>query len=235
MNTCDAYVAASGNVLAATAFRQAGRPYLAWVATDWQGDQQDRVKHFPLARRLLDKYLNGPVIRRLERHLLASGRVLSLSDHTAKALGDIAGPMFQKVILPVPVDTDLFVPNPGSTIPARLGFAGKLNDPRKNIGLLLQAAVQLRRALPQVSVVLMGGQAEPAVMQMIAALGLQDQVSIKPGLSREQMRDYCKRSMSSCCLHTRKACAFRHWKRWPAACRWYRRAAAAPRNSSFRA
>lgn len=189
MNTCDAYVAVSGNVLAATAFRQTGRPYLAWVATDWQGDRQDRVKHFPLARRILDKYLNGPIIRRLEKNLLACGRVLSLSDYTAKALGDIAGPLFQKEILPVPVDAELFVPKPSSLVPGRLGFAGRFNDPRKNIGLLLQVVAQLRQASPQVSVVLMGDAAEPAVTQMIAALGLQDHVSIRPGLSREQMRD----------------------------------------------
>jgi glycosyltransferase involved in cell wall biosynthesis len=189
MNTCDAYVAASGNVLAATAFCQTKRPFLAWVATDWQGDRQDRVKHFPLLRRILDKHINGPVIRRTEKNLLACGRILSLSDYTAKILGDIAGPRFHKEILPVPVDAELFAPKQSSLVPARLGFAGRFNDPRKNIGLLLQAAAQLRQAFPQVSVILMGDTAQPGVMQTIAALGLQDHVTIKSGLSREQMRD----------------------------------------------
>jgi glycosyltransferase involved in cell wall biosynthesis len=147
------------------------------------------VKHFPLLRRILDKHINGPVIRRTEKNLLACGRILSLSDYTAKILGDIAGPRFHKEILPVPVDAELFAPKQSSLVPARLGFAGRFNDPRKNIGLLLQAAAQLRQAFPQVSVILMGDTAQPGVMQTIAALGLQDHVTIKSGLSREQMRD----------------------------------------------
>jgi glycosyltransferase involved in cell wall biosynthesis len=189
MKTCDAHVAVSGNVLAATAFRQAGRPYLAWVATDWQGDREDRVKHFPLARRLLDRYVNGPVIRRLEKKLLASGRVLSLSDYTAKVLADIAGPAFQKAVLPVPVDADLFVPDLAAVVPGRLGFAGRFNDPRKNIGLLLRAVARLREAGCDVSLILMGDYAQPAVSALIAGLGLQACVSIRPGLSRVEMRD----------------------------------------------
>jgi glycosyltransferase involved in cell wall biosynthesis len=189
MDSCDAHVAVSGNVLAATAFRQTGRPYLAWVATDWQGDRRDRVKHFPMVRRLLDTYVNGPVIRRLEKKLLASGRVLSLSGYTAKVLADLAGPPFQQVLLPVPVDAGLFVPKLSAVVPGRLGFAGRFNDPRKNIGLLLRAAAQLRGAGQDVGVLLMGDTAGPAVTEMIAALGLQEHVSIKPGLSREAMRD----------------------------------------------
>lgn len=189
IDSCDAHVAVCGNVLAATAFRQSGRPYLAWVATDWQGDRQDRVKRFPLARRLLDRYVNGPVIRRLEKKLLTSGRVLSLSDYTARVLADIAGERFQKVILPVPVDAELFVPEPSATVPGRIGFAGRFNDPRKNVGLLLRAVSQLHREGQNVEVVLMGDTAAPAVAEMIAALSLEGIVSIKPGLSRTEMRD----------------------------------------------
>jgi len=190
MDGCEAHVAASGNVLAATAFRQVGRPYLAWVATDWHGDREDRVKHFPLARRLLDKYVNSPVIRKLERKLLIGGRVLSLSDHTARTLAAIAGPSFEKVILPVPIDAELFVPDPSAVVPGRLGFAGRFNDPRKHIGLLFEALAHLRGTLPHISLLLMGDAPQQAVQDMITALGLLEHVTIKPGLSHAQMRDY---------------------------------------------
>jgi asparagine synthase (glutamine-hydrolysing) len=190
MDRCDAHVAASGNVLAATAFRQVGRPYLAWVATDWHGDREDRVKRFPMARRLLDKYVNSLVIRTLERKLLIGGRVLSLSDHTARTLAAIAGPSFEKVVLPVPIDAELFVPHPSSMVPGRLGFAGRFNDPRKHIGLLLEALAQLRGAFPHISLLLMGDAPQQPVQDTIAALGLLEHVTINPGLSHTEMRDY---------------------------------------------
>jgi glycosyltransferase involved in cell wall biosynthesis len=189
ISSCDAHVAVSGNVLAATALCQTGRPYLAWVATDWQGDRQDRVKHFPWVRRLLDRYINGPVIRRLERKLLVSGRVLSLSHYTARKLADIAGQHFKRTILSIPVDSELFVPDAAAVVPGRLGFAGRFNDPRKNIGLLLQAVALLRETVPNVSLVLMGDVAQASVTGMIDAHCLKDRVSIKPGLSRGEMRD----------------------------------------------
>jgi asparagine synthase (glutamine-hydrolysing) len=189
MNSCDAFVAVSGNVLAATPFLQTNRPYLAWVATDWQGDRQDRVKHFPFVRRLLDTCVNGPIIRRLEKRLLREGHVLSLSAYTARMLGDIAGPTFHKTLLPVAVDSELFVPRPAARVAGRLGFAGRFNDPRKNIGLLLRATAQLREDGHEVTALLMGDTEEPDISQLIAELGIADRVKIESGLTRSEMRD----------------------------------------------
>jgi glycosyltransferase involved in cell wall biosynthesis len=189
MDSCDAFVAVSGNVLAATPFLGTGRPYLAWVATDWQGDREDRAKRFPLGRRLLDFVVNGPVIRRLEKRLLVSGHILSLSNFTAQALATIAGPSFPKVILPVAIDAELFAPKPAALMPGRLGFAGRFNDPRKNIGLFLRAVAQLRGRGHDVSAVLMGDTANAHVKELIAGLGLASHVSIKGGLTRAEMRD----------------------------------------------
>jgi asparagine synthase (glutamine-hydrolysing) len=189
MDSCEAFVAVSGNVLAATPFCQTGRPYLAWVATDWQGDRKDRVKTFPAVRRFLDSCVNGPIIRRLEKRLLTSGHILSLSDYTAGALAELAGPAFSKVILPVAVDSALFAPDPDALVFGRLGFAGRFNDPRKNIGLLLKAVAELRQRGHDVSAVLMGDSAMPEITKLISSLGLGPHVSLRSGLSRSEMRD----------------------------------------------
>jgi asparagine synthase (glutamine-hydrolysing) len=189
MDSCDAFIAVSGNVLAATPFWQTGRPYLAWVATDWQGDREERARHFPLVRRLLDRYFNGPVIRRLEKKLLAAGDVLSLSEYTARMLGNLAGPQFHTSILPVPVQTDLFGPRPQARVPGRLGFAGRFNDPRKNIGLFLETVAHLRGQGHDVTGLLMGESPQPKIVQQVDALGLREHVQFMPGLSHEQMRD----------------------------------------------
>ena len=189
MDSCDAFVAVSGNALAATPFFQTGRPYLAWVATDWQGDRADRVRRFPLARRVLDSLVNGPIIRRLEKKLLTSGTIVSLSDYTARVLAGMAGPSFDQVIMPVPVDIELFVPDPDALVPGRLGFAGRFNDPRKNIGLFLGALAEMRRRGLDVNGVLMGDEAGSEVKQLLADLDLAAHVTFKPALSRLEMRD----------------------------------------------
>ncbi|HSH88934.1 MAG TPA: asparagine synthase (glutamine-hydrolyzing) [Ramlibacter sp.] len=189
MDSCDAFISVSGNALAATPFLQTGRPYLAWVATDWQGDRVDRVKNFPLVRRMLDTCVNGPVIRRLEKRLIASGTVLSLSEYTAKVLGGLAGPHFEKVILPVGVDASFFQPRAGAVVPGRLGFAGRFTDPRKHIELLLEAVAQLRAAGHDVHALLMGDVLTPELAALVKSLGLEGFVDVKSGLSREEMRD----------------------------------------------
>jgi asparagine synthase (glutamine-hydrolysing) len=189
MDGCDAFVAVSGNVLAATPFHLTRRPYVAWTATDWEGDRRDRVRQFPWPRRLLDTCINGPVIRRLERRLLRGGRVLALSEYTARMLQLRAGTALPRVLLPMPVDLDLFTPAPQARVSGRIGFAGRFNDPRKNIGLLLAAAAQLRQDRPDVHLVLMGDTPQAALRDTVTRLGLQDHVSFHAGLSREAMRD----------------------------------------------
>ncbi|MBG9389075.1 asparagine synthase (glutamine-hydrolyzing) [Caenimonas aquaedulcis] len=189
MDSCDAFVAVSGNALAATPFWRTGRPYLAWVATDWQGDREDRVRHFPLLRRLLDTCVNAPVIRRLEKKLLAGGSVLSLSQHTARVLGGLAGPQFRTSILPVPIRSDLFVPRPDAVVPGRLGFAGRFRDPRKNIGLLLQTIARLRAQGHEATGLLMGDAPDARILRDVQALGLDGHVRFLPDLSHDQMRE----------------------------------------------
>jgi glycosyltransferase involved in cell wall biosynthesis len=189
MDDCDAYMVVSGNALAATPFHLAGRPYLAWIATDWAGDRRDRVRAFPWPRRVLDACVNSPVIRRLERALLRGGRVVALSAHTARALDACARTHVSAAQLPVPVDVDLFTPRPAARVAGRLGFAGRFNDPRKNIALLLEAAAQLRRDGEDVHVVLMGDMPDATVRETVRACGLDNHVSFHAGLSRTQMRD----------------------------------------------
>jgi glycosyltransferase involved in cell wall biosynthesis len=189
MDSCEAFVAVSGNVLAATPFLQTKRPYLAWVATDWQGDRQDRVKHFPFARRLLDVCINAPVIRRLERRLLKSGHILSLSQYTSRMLADVAGPSFQGGLLAMPVDTEMFLPDPGACIAGRLGFAGRFTDPRKNIGLFLRAVAQLLADGNNVSALLIGDIPDAATRQLIDELGIGPHVQTERSLTGEPFRD----------------------------------------------
>ena len=187
MDGCDAHVMVSGNILAATPYWQTGRPYLAWVATDWAGDRKDRTRNFSWPRKLLDKTVNGPVIKQLEKKLLKSGRILALSEYTAKTLAAIAGTEDRPDVLGMPVETDVFVVRAEATAPRRLGFTGRYDDPRKNIGLLLDAMSLLKQRGESVSAVLIGGQPNETILERVNRLGLKEQVTFMSQISRDEL------------------------------------------------
>src|SRR5689334_4076355 len=47
----DAQMVVSGTALAGVPFARTDRPFVAWLATDFDGDRERRVASFPLARR----------------------------------------------------------------------------------------------------------------------------------------------------------------------------------------
>jgi len=193
MASCAAHLSVCGNVLPATPYLRTGRPFVAWVATGWDEDRKDRTAAFPWPRKLLDRLLNAPIIRRLERRLLGAGTILALSSHTRRVLQGLAPGQPVAGILPMPVDTDFFAPRPAAVVPGRIGFSGRLDDPRKNIGLLLAALARARRTGAELTALLIGGPPSPEITERIQALGLQEHVSLNPYLPREQLRDHLQR------------------------------------------
>jgi glycosyltransferase involved in cell wall biosynthesis len=139
----DLHLATTGNPLCAYRYLKAAMPFLAWVGTPWHGDRAARVRRFPWHRRLLDRNVNGPVLRRMERHVLRApqGRILTISRHTAVELEGLSGRPTAGVLY-LPPDPALFRPKPAERVPWRIGFAGRYGDPRKQLPLLLDA-VQL--------------------------------------------------------------------------------------------
>ena len=118
--------------------------------------------------------------------------VLALSAHTRRVLETLAGGWPIAGILPMPVATDYFSPRQDTVVPGRIGFSGRLEDPRKNIGLLLEAMALANQGGANLSALLIGGPATPEITQCLQALGLQGQVDITPYVPREQLRDYLR-------------------------------------------
>lgn len=192
MDGCAAFIAVSGNVLAATPFARSGRPYVAWVATDWEGDRRDRVRGFPWPRKLLDRCVNAPVIRRLERELLSRGHTLALSEHTARALNALTPTPSVRGLLPMPVDGARFHPDPEARVPGRIGFSGRIDDPRKNIPLLLEAYARLRQQGVDVSLRLVGGTVTAAISDAVRRFGLEGQVEFVPHVSADELAQHLR-------------------------------------------
>lgn len=139
------HVAVGGNVLVANRLVQAEIPHLLWCATPVEEDRRDRRERMSGLRRWLDSHILTPALQRQERHIVMESPVLmpvaSYGRRHFTAMGRRADPV---EVLPVPVDTDRYYPG-ASPAEAVIGFAGRLDDPRKNITLLLQAVSLLRQ------------------------------------------------------------------------------------------
>jgi glycosyltransferase involved in cell wall biosynthesis len=189
MDSCGAYLTVAGNVLASLPYVQTERPFVSWIASGWYMDRKDRVKQFSAGRKVVDHTIVSPIARRLERSLLRSGLVLSLSHYTRSLLDDIAGAPVVKDVLPMPVDTDFFSPALGIRLGKRIGFSGRLGDPRKNLELLLAALYHLRQAGHAVSALLIGGEPSQKLRRRIQELGVGDAVEFCPYLPIDLLRD----------------------------------------------
>lgn len=190
MDSCEAYVTVAGNVLAAVPYQQTGRPFLAWVATGWEEDRKDRVARFPWPRRLLDRAVNGPVLRRQEQQVLGAGSILALSEYTRRTLNQTAGAPVTAGVLPMPVDAVFFSPQPEVVVRGRIGFSGRLDDPRKNLELLLATLARARLSGMALTALLIGGTSDQTICARVRALGLDGQVEFLPYLPRFELRDW---------------------------------------------
>lgn len=174
----DLHVVVSGTCLAGLALARTGTPFLAWIASDWHGDRAERVARFPPARRLLDRLVVRPIVRRLEPEILRRGRVVALSEPTRRALDRVAGAAVTKAVMPCPIDLDRLRPNPAAVVPGRIGFVGRFDDPRKNLPKFLDAVLAARRRNPALHAVVVGREATAAASAEVSARGLAGAVEL---------------------------------------------------------
>ena len=180
IDDCSAHLTVAGNALAATAYYQSGRPFLAWLAAGWMDDRKDRMKHLSQTRRTFDRAFVAPIAARLEAAVLRSGSILSLSRYSKNELERIAGMAVVRDVLPMGVDANLFSPKSGSRVRGRIGYSGRLDDPRKNLDLLLETVAHLRNAGNDVSALLIGGEPGQKLLRRLEQLDIGDAVEFSP-------------------------------------------------------
>lgn len=187
----DYHIAVSGNVLTALPFTETNTPFLCWAATPYFEDKKDRRKAFPLPRRILDSVLNTPVCKYLEKKIIKSGRIVALSKYTKQNLESIARLHKDKLtVMPMPVDTDLFVPNEGNVELNTVGFFGRFNDKRKNIPLLIQAIRRCHELGYKLKLLLIGAKPSQKLIELVQSNQLQDYVEFKEYVERERLPAY---------------------------------------------
>jgi glycosyltransferase involved in cell wall biosynthesis len=189
IDSCDAHLVVAGNALAAMPYYQTGRPFMAWLAAGWNDDRKDRVKQFPAQRRLFDRAVVAPIAARLEASILRRGSILALSCYTKRVLDKIAGTGVVEAVLPMPIDAALFSPLPDARVRGRIGFCGRVDDPRKNITLLLESLARMRNEGYEVTALLIGGEPDAKQRRRIEELAIGNAVEFSPYLPPLPLRD----------------------------------------------
>ena len=135
-----------------------GRPYSAWVGTGHEEEWSGRRSGLHASRRAALR-INAPLLRRLERRVLAGAARVYATSPASRASVARAGGLDESAvaILPLPVDVDRFTPAPDAAWEATLTdpvlvFVGRANDSRKNVRLLFDALP----LLPGVHLLLVG-------------------------------------------------------------------------------
>ena len=181
----DRHIVVGGTVLLSNPLIALGMAHLVWCATTLEDDRLDRRASWGAGRRWLERLVVAPAQRRIERAVLSGpAQLASISSFTRNRLASLGKDKRDIAILPIPVDIGRFSPRVGVS-PGTVGFAGRLDDARKNFPLLLEALERAGAAEPELRLVLCG-EAEYAERR-IAEFGLGDRIRWMGALDDDAM------------------------------------------------
>lgn len=161
-------LAVSGNNHAALPFSMAGVPFGIWAASTFWEDCRHRVEQSPVSLRKLLDLASRSRCEALEARLFGEAKeVAVLTRYTLRQAQPLLPRAAEAKIIPVPVDCATHRP---ADAPARrsIVFVGRLSDPRKNLGLLLDAFGLIAGVLPDLQLVLIGS-GDEAVRERLKA------------------------------------------------------------------
>ncbi len=186
----DRVIVTGGTVLASYPLCATGVPHLVWCASTMIEDRQDRRAAMPWPRRVFDRAVVGVVQGAMEGRVLAGpGRLMVTSRHTIRHFERLGRSSATMDLLPVPVDGARFSPAPVPAAPGVIGFAARINDPRKNVGLLLAAFAHARKTLATLRLRLTGEPA-PELRALSQRLGVGDAVEFTGALPDAALPDF---------------------------------------------
>lgn len=161
----DVYHVIRGANLAEALFAVNGHRFVDWVATtvaDERRSQSGATSPGSAGRRMLAS-VNGclePLLQRQERWVLRRAAIVDgISGYVRRQLVEVTGlPPLRVGVLHLPVDTRVFAPgNRDGRQQTRYVLAvGRLDDPRKNLPLLIEAFARISPRNPEVELRLVG-------------------------------------------------------------------------------
>ena len=187
----DFHVVASGTPVMAAPLARKGIPHLVWCASDVSGDRIDRQKSYAFGRRSVDRFIVMPRLESQEHQVLdGNGRIMAISPYAKQCLTKRSGPQRRDIgVLNIPTDMDFFNPPKHHEPDWKLGFAGRLSDPRKNALLLLDVVAKIHRSGKDVTLAVTG-EATPELAAAITRRNLDGIVTFAGVLNRPDLRDF---------------------------------------------
>ncbi len=183
----------SGSAHVALPLALRGIPYILWIATTYQDELEAKAA---AGDHWAERVLASPTWRLLDAQerlaLRCAHRVLALSYHTAERIKTMTADTVNYVeTVLFPIDTTRYRPNPAVRASSPYGeyllLAARINDPRKNVGLLLEAFAQVHTQLPGLRLMLVGEEPGPLLIDRVAALGLEDAVIFRGIVSADEL------------------------------------------------
>lgn len=191
INAFDRIVAVGGTPLIAHPVVAAGKRALVWCADDLDGDRTSRRLKMPWLRRHIDSLWIAPRLEKQQAAVLGSSCVIAgVSAYSVQRLrARRAGEGVRLSRLPIPVEVDFFSPPAGRALTGRMGFAGRVADPRKNAELLF-AAFRKLRDLGAVQSLDIAGPPDDRIMAKIKTMERGGDIRFLGVLDRDGLREF---------------------------------------------
>lgn len=188
----DQIVVAGGPCLSALPLALRGRPFVLWIGTLYEDELLGKaLVGDTWAVRVL-RSLCWPFLAWQERFVLQrASRILPQSPYTARRILEVVPEVADKVdLVMVPVDTETFRPLP--TEERALGeryilSVCRVNDPRKNIPMLLDAFAQIKVRYPDLKLVLAGDLPQQILLDRCQQLGIGESVEFRGKVVGEEL------------------------------------------------
>jgi glycosyltransferase involved in cell wall biosynthesis len=188
-----AHVVVSGNNLAGWGPTALDLPSLQWIASAYGPDRVDRIRRWPTWRRIYDAALNSWVSARQEVRTLERADTLSISGYTHRGLQQVTAKARLFGVLAIPVDTERFAPDGRTSRTGRklrIGFNGRISDPRKNMPLLVKAFARAASLHPDIELHIRGDMPREEFIARFDAVGIADKLVVQPSVPFARMPDW---------------------------------------------
>jgi glycosyltransferase involved in cell wall biosynthesis len=184
-------VVASGSSHVALPLALRWQPFVLWVATLYEDELNGKAQAGDTWAASVLSNPFWPFLRWQERFVLRRAtRILALSPYTQRRILDFASEVADRVeVALVPIDAAHFAPPDQQPRGRTLLAVGRINDPRKNTKLLLEAFALVHEQHPDLTLILAGDTPGAGLLEQRDRLGLGDAVDFRGQVSADELLD----------------------------------------------
>jgi len=204
----DKYFAVVATSHTALPFVFSKKPFSLWVATSYADELESKYNSLmgdKPARKLRNSF-HWKILASIERLVYQKAtKIFALSDYTATKIKEIDQGLSYKIdILNFPIDTLKFRPFENKKANNTLIFTGRINDPRKNVILLLHILKKLREKIPDIKLVLVGDNPNILVRETAKKLKIVNNVEFIPAVPRDEIPKLLNKANLFVCTSTQE-------------------------------